>query len=984
MPRVVKYIFFIFLLFSSPLLAQNVNNGSITASSGFLDLSSYDLTDHRPFSLNGMWEFRWKKLLLPGDSEWDDPGTDPAYYPVPLFWTAYEGMNLPSKGFGTYRLIIKTSGQNRNYGIKLPELFSEYRFWINGELVDQRWDNDGKSALFLKPSYHTYHTTDRILELILQIRNNSHHNAGIGQSIMFGLETSIFRQYVSDISWEIFLIAISFFAGLYHIIIYAFRKSEKELLYFGLFCLILAVRTFTTGNTLLTQIYPGISFTTGSRIATIVIPLAVIAFQTFAFYFFKDITPARIFFTLLGFHAVYFLLILTTTPMFYSTVYSYYLLVILITCLVIIGINIYGIGKHKQFSLLFFTGFLILFAGITNDMLHYLQIIITGYYLSAFFAGFILTESLMLAIKFSQEHKMVSRLSERLKTLDQLKDDFLARTSHELRTPLNGIIGITESLLDGYTGPLPEKVQYNLGLVASSGKRLYNLINDILDFSKMKHNDISLNMKPVDVCQVASVVIDVFKAGMPEKSLKIRNEIAPDIPPVLGDENRIQQIFYNLIGNAVKFTQQGYVKISVHCKEGFLEITVEDTGIGIPPEKQDSIFLSFEQGDSSVSSEYGGTGLGLPITKKLVELHGGTIEVISDKGEGASFRFSLPLAEGLVKTVQQSTKIVSKTYENLNSKEIAESEPRAIPEGSLSQGHILIVDDESVNIQVLSNHLSMRGFSADTASDGNSALDKIYKNHYDLVLLDLMMPRMSGFDVCREIRKQKDRKDLPVIILTAKNTPDDLTAAFEAGANDYLVKPIDTVELFARINTQLSLTKAVHAAIENAELANKDHLTGLFNRRYLMNEGGREFNRAKRYDHIFTVVMIDIDKFKMINDNYGHETGDKAIIKLAEILRSNIRSTDIAGRFGGDEFTLLLTDTNLENAAVIAEKIRSIVEKTVILSLKKEEIQFTISAGIAAYSQEASSFDEISQKADEMLYESKRKGRNTVLYPRLL
>ena len=968
----ISVLYIIILSFSLYAATDNIGKQE-QAVSGMIDMSSIDLDCSAPIQLDGQWQFRWNELLPPGDPKWDAADKTGEFFPVPLFWTAYNGKDFPSKGFGTYRLIVKTTGKNHYYGIKLPELFSEYRFWINGELIDQRWSSDEEHPRFLRPSVFTYYSSEKTLELILQIRNNSHSNAGIGQSILFGTEKRVYGRYLADITLELILIAISFFAGIYHIILYIFRRSERELLYFGLFCIILTVRTLSTGYTLMSLAFPNLSFLTGSRITTVVIPLAVMAFLYFSFYFFREVWSKKIFILLFSFQAAYLVLVLITSPMIYSTVYTYYLLTILLTCAFIIGINLYAIAKRKRYALLFFSGFIILFTGVANDMLHYLQIIITGYYLSIFFAGFILMESLVLAIKFSEEHRMVSALSERLKALDQLKDDFLAKTSHELRTPLNGIIGITESLLDGVAGDLSNKVRYNLELVISSGKRLYNMVNDILDFAKIKNNDITLNIKTVDIRQVVSIVIEVFKAGMPGNNIEIINTINTDTPGVLGDENRIQQIFYNLIGNAVKFTGSGYVKISTEIEDDFLRISIEDSGIGIPEDRLESIFLSFEQADSSISRNYGGTGLGLPITKRLVELHGGSIEVRTEEGKGSCFSFTLPRSvEKHDKKIDSPEAVID--FHNSQ----GYSEPLKTVDSSAKNGRILIVDDEPVNVQVLLNHLSIRDFDTDFATDGAGAIDKIKTNPYDLVLLDLMMPRMSGYDVCRKIRKQFGMTELPVIILTAKNNPSDIAAAFDSGANDYLIKPIDTMELFARIDTQLSLKEAIQAAIKNAELANIDPLTGLYNRRFIVEEGNREFEIAERYNHDFSVIMIDIDLFKQINDGFGHEKGDQAIKQLSTILKSNIRNTDIPGRFGGDEFILILPDIGPAEAAIVAEKIRTIAEQTTLPETGDENIRFTISAGIASFRKDAASFDELVQRADKMLYDSKEKGRNTV------
>jgi signal transduction histidine kinase len=237
------------------------------------------------------------------------------------------------------------------------------------------------------------------------------------------------------------------------------------------------------------------------------------------------------------------------------------------------------------------------------------------------------------------------QVSDRLRKGDKLKDEFLANTSHELRTPLNGIIGITESLLDGVTGKLPEKTQTNLSLVIASGKRLASLVDDRLDFSRLKRQDLQLQRQPVDLRVLTGVVLKFSEPLLAGKKLVLQNDIPPDLLPVAGDENRLQQILHNLIGNAIKFTESGSVRISAEQRNGTVAVSIHDTGIGIPADKFESIFQSFEQVDASIAREYGGTGLGLTITKQLVELHGGKIWVESEIGKGSTFTFTLPISE---------------------------------------------------------------------------------------------------------------------------------------------------------------------------------------------------------------------------------------------------------------------------------------------------------------------------------------------------
>ncbi|MDC7234023.1 MAG: GGDEF domain-containing protein [Spirochaetales bacterium] len=401
------------LLFPACLPAGGRSDSILTVEKGEIDLSSFScFNTSSPIRLDGQWDFRWNELLEPGDPEWLE--TPEKYYPVPLFWTSYKGQDYERVGQGTYRLLIRTSQECQYYGIKLPEIFSEYRLWINSDLVDERWAGEGEKVLFLKPWTFVVHSESEVLDVILQVRNLNHSNAGIGQSILIGSEQEIRRNNLFYISLDVILIGICLFAGIYHSIIYIFRREEKELLYFGLFCFTISLRTFTTGSTLISQVFPSIPFLIGSRIATLFIPLSVFFFLAFSYYFFREYVPVVLFKILQAINLSYLILVLVTDSLVYSKIYSWYLLVIIASCALVIGINVYAIIKKKAYSLIFFSGWLILMAGIANDMMHYLQIIITGYFLSAFFAGFILLESLILAIKFSQEHRMVYELSERL------------------------------------------------------------------------------------------------------------------------------------------------------------------------------------------------------------------------------------------------------------------------------------------------------------------------------------------------------------------------------------------------------------------------------------------------------------------------------------------------------------------------------------------------------------------------------------------
>ena len=479
-----------------------------------------------------------------------------------------------------------------------------------------------------------------------------------------------------------------------------------------------------------------------------------------------------------------------------------------------------------------------------------------------------------IGILAQEFNKMAIQLGER----DRLKNEFLSNTSHEIRTPLNGIIGIAESLIDGVTGPLPKNALSNLSMIASSGRRLSNLVNDILDFSKLKENVMELPVHPVDMHVVTDVVLTLAQPLVGKKTMVLVNTIDPEAPLIDGDENRMQQVMLNLVGNAIKFTETGTVEVSAQVNGDVMEFTVADTGIGIPQDKFDLIFESFEQGDGSVSREYGGTGLGLAVTKQLVELYGGSVRVESVLGQGSRFIFTLPISKGNADKIQeisvfreapsspletdktQKASAVREVAVSLTETDNIQKEASAVsevtvpppktevqlriienPEFDEKQFQILAVDDEPINIQVLINQFSMHNYSIIKALNGFEALEAVEKHGKpDLVLLDVMMPKMSGFEVCEKLRETWSATELPIILLTAKNQIEDLVKGFESGANDYLTKPFSKNELLARTRVHLRLSqamierkqkeeelKAAKESAESASLAKSEFLANM-------------------------------------------------------------------------------------------------------------------------------------------------------------
>lgn len=366
------------------------------------------------------------------------------------------------------------------------------------------------------------------------------------------------------------------------------------------------------------------------------------------------------------------------------------------------------------------------------------------------------------------------------------KSDFLATMSHEIRTPMTVFMSAIEQLL--YLTRYPEHRQL-LELADQASKRLHALVNEILDFSKIEARRVELDENWFNLCDCLQETVAMMAAKAQEKGLHLELEMRPAVPEsIVGDQYRFGQVLINLIGNAIKFTDKGVVKVVAQRHDGTLEFTVSDTGIGIPADKLEKIFETFSQVDSSSTRRHGGTGLGLAISKGLVELMGGTISVRSRQGQGSDFTFMLPI-------------------KNLPSQRVAESRENVSALAATGpEAHILLVEDNPMIREVILMTLSRRPWQTTTAATGQEGVNKWQTGNFDIILMDLQMPDMDGLEATLEIRGREagTGKKVGIIGLTAHANRAVQEKCLEAGMNEVLVKPFETVSLYAAIERCLA------------------------------------------------------------------------------------------------------------------------------------------------------------------------------------
>lgn len=816
------------IFFNNFFLKENPKVGVPLCTNGFIDLSNWDFSKNGNVKLNGYWEFYPNVLLFPEDFK-SRSLSEVLYVKVPGRWLNEKTDNkISDKGIGTYRLKVKLNNSIYMYGLKTTNIRSSSKIFVNGKEVGK----SGNPAVSAKDGYvgnvvpvvTFFPYEGSTLDIVIQVANLDYYNGGIIQSIYLGSKETILDYHFKANIFEMLAISCLVLSGLYYLGMYIKRREDRRFIYFSVFCMAYAYVTATGNEKVFNKLFTFLPFMLVLKGRIAMLCLSIIFAGLLIREMGKDFIPGR-FMKIISVAMSISMISVLIAPIRYMALLEniigplYVLAYALMAILVFKAIlnKKYG-SLSKRASVLLLCGILLVIFSLISAFLFFFSVI-NNYFVPLFVLLYILVGIAALFVEqYTKAFRDLEAMSQKLIKTDKLKDEFLINTSHEFKTPLHGIINIAEAILDKKEGIHTKKQEENLTYIISIATRLSSLVNDIIDFQSLQNKNLKLNKKIFDINGTIQAVLEVFKHMRKAEDIKLLNSIPVGEYYVHTDENRFKQIIINLIGNSLKYTEKGYVEVKAKADNRNIYIIVEDTGVGMDEKAQKELFKGRMYTEGVNFSNSNSSGLGLSISKMLaVNMDGDLYLEWSKPHKGTCFVVRLPEAE---KSLKKKNYMIHVRKNLVLSRELYESEAAAAVDeystmDKTQKVKILIVDDEPSNIRVLKEIFYEEKYETLTAYNGVKALDLI-KGHKDIsiVLLDVMMPGLSGYEVCRKIRQEYPVYELPILLLTVRNTPEDIAMGLEAGANDFLTKPFDSKELKARVGTLQKMKAAVESAIK--------------------------------------------------------------------------------------------------------------------------------------------------------------------------
>lgn len=759
--------------------AFSYNESEVYAQKGILDLRKQDFSKN--LKVKGEWFFYWNKLIDPLDS-FPSGGK---LVDFPLKWTDYkiDGKTLPSFGYASYTAKLLLPHDSAVYTLLIPPTYSSYKVFANNRLVAV----NGKvttSAKGFVPHFQTklvnLNSTKDTIILTLQVGNYAHSKGGTMDPLIIGRKENLELKKSRSDAIILILTGCLIMGGFFFLALFLVGRRDNAILFFALFSILYSYRIIGTESYVLHSLFPNISWYLSIRLEYFSLFSSIGLFILYNRFLFPQDVNKYIVRTVVAICISFSLVTIFFSPFIFSQLINPFLFVCLFCLTYTPYVYLLAYKRKRPGAIYTIASTLVLVLIFSLTLFRYWRLIDHHQILNFFgYISIFFLQSLALSHRVSFVLKQAKKEAE---TGLIAKSEFLSTMSHEIRTPLNSVIGVTHLLLKN--DPREDQKE-QLDIMLFSANNLLAIVNDILDYSKIEAGKISFENIEMDIPKLVQNLIGSQLSFANDKGIDLRLALDEKLSHQLkGDPTRLHQILSNLLHNAIKFTKKGFVELGVEVKstnehKQTLYFYVKDSGIGISKEKQDIIFDRFTQADSSTSRSFGGTGLGLAICKRILELQHSELCLESEENKGSTFFFTYTFEK-------------AKATEN----NVSTSQIMIDKKTDLEGAHILLVEDNIMNVYIAKAFLEKWGAIMDVATNGKESLEKLDINKHQLILMDLHMPIMDGYEATKRMRKMGVK--LPIIALTA-NLPSDVDYELKkAELDDIVVKPFLPEELLSK------------------------------------------------------------------------------------------------------------------------------------------------------------------------------------------
>lgn len=780
----------------------------VIASDGYMDLSGWDFEKNGLVALDGSWEFYSGMLLEPDEID-RVAASDKTYLKVPGRWLGTGNGERSDKGAGTYRLRIKVKDGTKVYGIKTINIRTASKIYVNGKEVG----SSGKPALTMKEGYVSnvlpitafFPAKNNSITLVIQVANLDYYNGGIIQSINFGTQQQILGLYFQRNLFDIIVVVSVMLCAITAMIFYIKLREDRRFLYVSLSCILYAFLCAATNEKIFNVLFPVVPYILTTKLKLLSIGCGLILTSLFIRSMNSNFMPLRYLKAIIIIIMSDFIVILFSPKPMTGVLENLNGMLVILIYLLMIYLLVKAI-VHRQYGELTIKTALVVLGGILILIFDYIASalyfysIINGYTISRLtYPLIMLGAGVLLSGHYSKMYNRMKMMSNRLIESDQAKDEFLAMTAYEFQMPLHAVLNLTEIISEDGDGKLTEDQEEKLNYIKETAARLSALVNDIIDFESIKDDRFPFHKKIFDINGSIKVMLELLEPMKKNEEERLFSRVSENTYFLHADEDQFMKILLNLTGSLLKYSKAG--KITIHAEHVKHDIYIKILHTASPMDI------------SGLSSD-----LRLSISKHLISNMGGELFIEScETKQDTCFVIKLPEAEEGLKhrAGMYPGKVKSGLYKIIDRKKRSKVMQMAENAHPTVRQKILLVDDDSSDIMVLMGILEAEEYDVLVAYNGIAALELIRKHKdFSLIIVDLIMPGLSGYEVCRRIREEYPLFELPILLLTVRNTPEEIEMGLEAGANDFLAKTYHYKELTARVKTLQKIKESMAKAIK--------------------------------------------------------------------------------------------------------------------------------------------------------------------------